>query len=393
MAALFTQRTLWDDTHPTNDSPPDATVDELQAAFERQVLQGLAAEWEQASWLLPDSLRLPLRKPIFAIGDMVRSLGIWSPYKREISLSRELVSHGRWDDIREVLLHEMAHQVAHEGLRAISESDHGPAFRKACRLLRANPAASGTYRTLHARLHHGEKLDANDRVVTRIRKLMALAESSNVNEARAAMCKAHELITRHNVDLINRGVKQDYVSIFLGTPRLRHFREAYHLAHLLQDFYYVHGVWVQTWVMYKGRMGRVLEISGSAKNVKMADYIYAAICRYIDTAWDDYRRGKGLNRYLKTDFAVGIIEGFRSTLEKASTVKENGSLLPACIEDTALIRYVVRRYPTIRSFSRQGPGHDAQVMADGNEKGKKLVIAKGISHNDGYRQRVLAYKQ
>jgi hypothetical protein len=42
-------------------------------------------------------------------------------------------------------------------------------------------------------------LNDHDRVVVRIHKLMALAESSNPNEARAAMLKAHELITRHNV--------------------------------------------------------------------------------------------------------------------------------------------------------------------------------------------------
>jgi hypothetical protein len=389
MAAVFIQSALWDDPQPPEDSPA-ATVDELQAAFERRVLQGLAAEWEHAVWLLPDSLRLSFKKPLFAIGDTARSLGMWSPYKREISLSRELVSHGRWDDIREVLLHEMAHQVAHEGLKAISETGHGPAFRRACRLLRANPAASGTFCTLHARLRHGEKLDANDRIVARIRKLMALAESSNANEAHAAMRKAHELIARHNVGLIERRVKQDYLSIFLGTPRLRHFRESYHLAHLLQDFYYVHGVWVQAWMMDKGRMGRVLEISGSHKNVRMADYVHAAICRYIDTAWADYRRGKGLNRYRKTDFAVGIIEGFRSTLEKTAVAKEDGSRLPARKEDAALTRYVTQRYPHVRSFSRQGPGHDAQVLADGNEQGKKLIIAKGISHKDGYRQRMLA---
>ena len=102
-------------------------------------------------------------------------------------------------------------------------------------------------------------------MVVRIHKLMALAESSNANEAHAAMRKAHELIARHNVNLIAQGVVQEYQSIFLGTPRLRHFRESYHLAHLLQDFYFVQCMWIQAWVLANGKMGRVLEISGSRK--------------------------------------------------------------------------------------------------------------------------------
>jgi hypothetical protein len=386
-----------DSKHPsaTADRSTAGGASVIQASFERQVLRGLLAEWENASWLLPEPLRRSIKRPIFAIRDMPARLGCWSRNKREITLSREIVSGHRWDDVKEVLLHEMAHQVAHEGLQAASEPDHGDSFRQACRLLRANPAASGTYRPLHARLQSGEELNDHDRVVARIHKLMALAESSNPNEARAAMLKAHELIARHNVDLIARGLTQGYHSIFLGAPRLRHFREAYHLAHLLQDFYFVQGMWIQAWVLEKARMGRVLEISGTRKNVRIAEYIHTAISRHIDGAWADYRRNKNLNRYRKTDFAVGIIEGFKTTLQQASATQPQGvtaTQLPVPIEDRALTRYLSRRYPNVRSFSRKSAGQDARVLADGRESGRKLVIAKGITCNGGFNAKLLEYR-
>jgi len=366
----------------------------LQSAFDRQILRGLLAEWENALWLLPEPLRRSIKRPLFAIRDMPARLGCWSRTKREITLSRQIISGHRWDDIKEVLLHEMAHQVAHEGLSATSEPDHGHSFRQACRLLRANPAASGTYRPLHARLQSGEEVNDRDRIVARIHKLMALAESSNPNEAQAAMLKAYELISRHNVDLIAQGLDQDYHSIFLGAPRLRHFREAYHLAHLLQDFYFVQGMWIQAWVLEKARMGRVLEISGTRKNVRIAEYIHTAICRYIDGAWADYRRDKDLNRYRKTDFAVGIIDGFKTTLQVASTTGTRGvgTHLPVRIEDHALTRYLSQRYPHVRSFSRKGAVQDARVLADGTESGRKLIIAKGITRNDGFKNKFLEYR-
>ena len=387
MADRFKQQSLWDDPPPAQ----DARV--LESSLDRRILRGLLAEWENALWLLPDPLRQAVKKPILAIRDMPGRLGCWSPAKREIALSRDIVNDGRWDDLKEVLLHEMAHQVAHEGLQATSESDHGDSFRQACRLLRANPAASGAYRPLHERLHRGEELDDRDRIVVRIHKLMALAESSNPNEAHAAMRKAYELISRHNVRLIGEKSDQEYHSLFLGTPRLRHFREAYHLAHLIQDFYFVQCMWIQAWVVEKDRMGRVLEISGTRKNITIAEYVHDTLCRYIDSAWDDYRRGEGLNRYRKTDFAVGIIQGFTTTLQQASISadRSNSAGLPVRIEDHALTRYVGHRYPHVRSYRKQGAGHDPRVLADGTEKGKKLIIAKGIARSDGFRDRRLEY--
>ena len=366
-------------------------VQALQAAFERQVLRGIAAEWENARWLVPPDLQDALRPPLFSIRETHSRLGSWNPARREISLSRDLVSRHRWDDIRDVLLHEMAHQIAHEVFHATTERAHGDRFREACRMLNADPAASGRFRPLRERLYRVEPMDAADRMVIRIRKLMALAESSNPNEARAAMAKAYELIARHNIGLIDRGERQTYISVFAGHPRLRHFREAYHLAHLLQDYYFVQGVWVQAWVAEKGKMGRVLEISGTRKNVQIAEYVHASVDRYIDSAWNAYRRGKRLGRSRKTDFAIGIIQGFKSTLKAAArgVMPQNAGSLPATLTDQALTRYVAGRYTGIRSFTRQGPGHDARILADGTATGKKLVIAKGITRSDGYRQRLI----
>lgn len=363
----------------------------LQAAWDRRILRGLLAEWEHALWRLPGYLRNRLKKPLFSIGEAHGRLGCWRPHQREITLSRHVVDSLRWDDIKEVLLHEMAHQVVHEGLNAAPESDHGPSFRRACRLLGANPAASGTYPTLHARLHRNGKLSEADRVVDRIHKLMALAESGYPNEAKAAMSKAYELISRCHMDRIQRGLDQAYTSIFLGKPRLRHMRETYHLAHLLQNYYFVQGMWIQAWAIEKNKMGRVLEISGARANVQIAEHVHDTVCRYIDAAWADYGRGKGLNRHRKTDFAIGIIGGFATTLEPAGASADGGARLPVRVQDPALNRYMDQRYPQVRSFSRKGPRYDARVLADGTESGRKLVIAKTITHSDGFRNQLLTF--
>ena len=352
----------------------------IQKELEHRILHGLACEWEAAHWLLKQDHRRLMRKPLFGLNDLKYSWGYWSREKGEICLSRRLVLNHPWDAVREVLLHEMAHQLAQQGLNGNNEPPHGQSFHKACYLLRANPKASGNYRLLQEKILHGPT-DKKDRILVRVKKLMALAQSQNRYEAEAAMVKAHELIAKYNINLFSLETKRDFFSTFVGKPALRHSREAYHLAGLIQDFYFVQGIWVPAYVIEKGKMGRVLEISGTPQNITMASYVYDFVQRFIQSQWNQYNRERGLNRYRKTDFAVGIIEGFRQKLtvkkKKPPRPKKPRSLVP--MEDPLLNDYLAYKYPHTTSFRRAVSSQDETVIQDGMRIGKKLVIYKGIS--------------
>jgi hypothetical protein len=317
--------------------------------------------------------------PLFSLSDREKWLGFWSTEKREISLSRSFVLNHPWDSVREVLLHEMAHQYAIEVLNAHDEPAHGPKFKEACHLLRANPKASGNYKTMREEILEGSS-GSEDRIMLRIQKLMALAESSNHHEADAAMAKSRELIKKYNINFLKNNQNRNYKTIFIGKPLLRHFREEYHLADLLITFYFVHGIWVPAYVVNKGKMGKALEISGTPKNLKIAEYVYEFVKNFISSKWKEYNKGKGYNRYRKTDFAVGIISGFRQKLEKqdrAGEVSQNYSLV--AMTDPMLQAYFDYRYPHTRSLTRRNLMQNPEVIADGTEAGRKLVISKGIT--------------
>jgi hypothetical protein len=274
----------------------------------------------------------------------------------------------------------MAHQCAHQVLKARNEPAHGQAFMKACYLLRANPKASGSYPLLQEKVFHGA-IDSNDKMLLRIKKLLALAESQNRHEAESAMIKAHELIAKHNVDWLSFQRKRNFFSLFLGKPSLRHRREIYHLARLVQDFYYVRGIWVPAYVMEKGKMGRVLEISGTPHNIAMAEYVYDFVLRFIQSQWMSYNENKGLNQYRRTDYAVGIIEGFREKLN-GQHAKQKSAQKPfeiIALGDPQLNEYIEHRYPHTKRFCRAVSSQDEFVRNDGMEAGRKLVIYQGIS--------------
>jgi hypothetical protein len=353
--------------------------DQARQELERCILHGMVCEWEAALLNLDPIKRQLIRRPLFAIKDLQTRWGNWSQEKREISLSRQLVLNYPWDSIRDVLLHEMAHQIAQQLLDASTQTPHGPAFIQACKMLRIHPAASANYQPLLDRiLQH--TLSQYDKRMLRVKKLLALAESKNRFEADAAMTKAHELIARHNIELNLDETKRQFISIFIGSPALRHPREDYHLANLLQDYYFVSGIWVPAYVIEKGKMGRVLEISGNVQNLKIAEYVHSFIVQFIDAQWQKYNQGKRLNRFRKTDFAVGIIEGFRDKLE--SNIKRGKAQrdIFALIQkgDPQLEKYFKFKYPHTTSLNKTAARQDAGVMRDGKKVGSQLVIARGI---------------
>ena len=184
----------------------------IQEEMERHILHGLSCEWDEARCQLSPKHQERFRKPFFSLGDMKRKWGYWHSEKREICLNRNLVLEHSWASVREVLLHELAHQFAEEVLRADGEPPHGPTFERACYLLRANPRASGNYRALDERILQGSA-SPEDKFLVRVKKLMALAQSKNQHEAEAAMAKAHELIKRYNVDLLGRDESRYFVSL------------------------------------------------------------------------------------------------------------------------------------------------------------------------------------
>ena len=357
--------------------------------IEHRILHGLSCEWETALWVLDEPYRERMRPPLFCLRDYARTWGTWSRQRREISLSRELVLRHSWDAVVEVLLHEMAHQFAEEVLGAGEEPSHGPVFQRACHLLRANPRASGRYEPLDDRMAQ-EPRGPEDRMVRRVRKLMALAESPNRHEAEVSMAKAHELMAKHNLLLLEREDTRDFASVFVGRAALRHPREDYALADLLQEFYFVQGIWVPAYVLEKGKMGRVLEISGTEQNVRLASYVHDFVCRFIDARWRAYNKGKGLGRRRKTDYAGGIIEGFRSKLvSQARRKSPEGKKALIKLRDPLLDKYLAYRYPRTVNEKRAVSARDEGVVSDGKAAGRKLVIHKGITEKRGNRKRLI----
>lgn len=340
----------------------------LTAALERLLLERLTEEWSLANY---HHFGDGLRPVAMRLDDSDTHLGTWDRRARTITLSRGLVTQHPWSAVTEVLRHEMAHQYVDEVLHVTGETAHGPAFQHVCARIGVDPAASG--------LPRGVKVEEEDRILRRITRLLALAESPNTHEAEAAMAAARRLMLTYNLDHVNRPT--GYVFRQLGTPTARQDAHERHLGGLLMAHFFVRGIWVKGYDVFTGKSGTVLEISGTPSNVEIATYVHGFLLETGERLWRQHRIAHQISGDRdRRRFLVGVMLGFDNRL--VSETRTSAELGLVWVGDRALDAFYERRHP--RRTSRRA----SQTVADssfhaGVNAGRQIVLHKPIHDSGG----------
>lgn len=328
----------------------------LEAALVRELLLHYALENEQR-------FGGKLRIPVIALGTSERRLGQWIGHARRLELSRALVLERPWVEVTSVLEHEMAHQYVEEVLGVRDETAHGETFRKVCEQRGIDARAAGAPVASDG--------PEGDRVLDRIRKLLALAGSDNQHEAEAAMRRAHELMLRHNIENVPTG----YEVRHLGDPRRRTNRVESDVMGLLSECFFVKVIRIPVYLPREGKHGAVYEIAGTRANVEMAAHVHAFLLATADRLWQENRRDErvrsGRDRFA---YQSGVIRGFRDKLVGERTELRGTGLI--WVGDSQLDRFYRARHPRITTRSRRVRVNEAHSA--GREAGRSVVLHKPV---------------
>jgi hypothetical protein len=335
---------------------------ELEAALLRELRQRY--DWENR-----ERFAGKLRPPVILLADSTTHLGRWHSATRVLELARGFVLARPWLEVISVLEHEMAHQYVDEVLRVRHESPHGETFRRVCHERGIDARAAGAPAV-------GEPAPSDpgvDRVLERIRKLLALAGSSNQHEAEIAMRKAHELMLRHNVEAAH--ADRHYEVRHLGDPERRETRVESEIAGLLSEFFFVKVIRVPVYLPRTGKTGRVYEIAGTRANVEMASHVYAFLLATAARLWaenrHDTRVRNGRDRLI---YQSGVVNGFREKLvAERVDLKQTGLVW---VGDGDLDAFYHARHPRIthrRHTVRINSAHAA-----GREAGRTVILHKPV---------------
>ncbi len=313
-----------------------------------------------------------LKGATIELGDADRYLGRWHRETRSIEVSRRLVLERSWGVVVEVLKHEMAHQYVNEVLGVVDQSAHGPAFRGVCQRLGIDAAAVG--------LPDAPAVESDDesaRVLERISKLLALAESSNLNEAQAAMNAAQRLMLKYNIDHVTQRDNRGYGFRHLGTPTGRVTEAERRLASILLKHFFVEVIWVPAFRPLDGKRGHVLEVCGAHGNLEMATYVHAFLLRTAQDLWKAHKKATGSrsDRDRRT-FLAGVMAGFDDKLSTQHETNRSQGLV--WVRDADLGKFYRARHPRIRNVRYTGTSR-TEAHAEGRAAGRRIVLHKPVT--------------
>jgi Protein of unknown function (DUF2786)/SprT-like family len=346
--------------------------DALSTALETALLRQLLAAWR----VLNDTyFKGRLRAPTLALADGAHKLGQWLAHERRIELQRAFVVDGAWGAVLEVLKHEMAHQFVCEVLGDPDPTPHGPAFRAVCERHGIDAAASGVPDAAAA-------TPEAERVLSRVAKLLALAESPNVNEAELAMAEAQRLMLKHNVDVTARSA---YSFRHLGAPTGRVSEAERILANILNDHFFVECIWVPVWRAREGKRGSVLEVCGTTVNLAIAEHTHAFLLHTAERLWAQYQRDHGAERRDRRTYQAGVMTGFREKLDAQRKQHARQGLV--WVGDGDLTKYWRRRHPHVR-WTRHSGAERNEAHAHGRAAGRNIILQHAV-HERVQRGRLL----
>lgn len=322
-------------------------------------------------------------------------IGQWAPATREMSFSRKLVTYSPWNEVLEVLKHEMAHQYVSEVLKITGETSHGPTFQSVCKQYNIDAAASGS--------PDDTTTSTTNHIVEKIQSLLkkTVENGASEEEAQTAASVAHNLMLKYNIELQEKNEELGYTVRFLGgvTGRIQGYMSE--LASLLSKYYFVEIIWVTSYDPRTKKKGHELEVSGTKENVEVADYVYDFISRTAVDTWDRKLKDKtfkwslhqeflktfgatgiapqslqGFITSARTNFLIGFVRGFREQLKQAEAKEQAAGLVLRV--DPRLEEFYHTRHPHIRNIKHGGGFHNSGMRNQGFAEGQAVRLPAGM---------------
>jgi hypothetical protein len=299
-------------------------------------------------------------------------LGYFDSRAYELGLSKKLMYTAKDEVLKNVLRHELAHFMCY--LLYGPAVLHGEEYHLCCKSFGWGAEVYGASAFVEAencKVHDDN--EKTNKLLERLKKLLALASSDNIHERELATLKANQLLLEHNLDLTKVQSNEEeivYVKRVLEATK----KKAKHVAiyEILKTFFV-------SPVFNHGRGIFYLEVIGDKTSVELADYVAHFLNSELEIIWKETQREnptlKGLS--CKNSFFNGVAKGYIEKIQKQKSSLATGSELVAIEKNIQKNLRIV--YPRIGHSSLSGGSHNEAAHSAGRDRGAKLSIKPGIS--------------
>ncbi|MES2198879.1 MAG: DUF2786 domain-containing protein [Chlamydiota bacterium] len=309
-------------------------------------------------------------------------LGYFDPLFRELGFHERLM-HASTKQLHNVIRHEIAHYILFIN-DEYQDQPHGPEFRAFCQRM---GWGEEVYRaTLCLEDEQLVSKEEESDVLRKVQKLMALAGSSNKNEAEQAMIKSQQLLLKHNIESKYIG-HNDEEKMFLKRIIKQKQRDAkMRSISKILDTFFVSSVF--------NRSGdfTYLEILGTAVNVQIAEYVADVLQQKLDVLWLETKQEHQLKGVVaKNSFFLGLAKGYCDKIGFLQKSYQQDATYALVIIGQKLEEAKAMVYSGLSSMKSHG-SYCPEASQLGELAGKHLNINPGLNQTSKNSEAFLTHK-
>lgn len=299
-------------------------------------------------------------------------LGYFDPHTYQIGLNQNLIYSVKEYVLKDILRHELAHYINFI-TNGPHVKPHGNEFKKIC--FENGWEKSISKATMDIELENEKRIGnlKHDKVMTKIKALLKLAQSDNIHEAQLATVKANQLLIKYNIEQLGQNdEEEEFYSEVVFTAKRKNSK--------LIAIYDILKHFLVRPVLIYGQKQISIEVSGSLQNIELADYVASFLDHEMDRLWDIEKKInqlKGLRA--KNSFYHGLAKGYDSKMQSIQNEMDSSSSKQLILIQNNLdekMKLIYRRLSHTQSQSKI----DSNAFNNGISRGKNLTINQALKN-------------
>lgn len=221
----------------------------------------------------------------------------------------------------------------------------------------------------------------DNKFIEKIKKLLALAQSDNENEAKLAAEKAQELIVRHNIKI--QSLKKEnkefiHMTLLSNQPYMKPHVDS--ITNILVKYFFVRVIVSdvdtgELTVDFRRKIRKDFFIIGTTENTTMAKYVFDYLSIVYQRLWLKYKKENSLGEKARKSYYLGLTHGIYKKLEETrKKVEESYGLV--LVKDAELENYMDNL--NLGKASSNSSCSNSTAYYDGVEDGNKININRPV---------------
>lgn len=215
------------------------------------------------------------------------------------------------------------------------------------------------------------------KIKEKIKKLLALSGSDNVNEAKQAMERAQEMMIKYNIEMnqVEGTTDKEYVVEYTKGFKREAMDEKF-ILDVITRFFYIDLVKTKRFGEFK------FAFVGEKQNVETALYVRNFLKTTFKRVWNKYKKDNNAPNKAKQSFYCGLWLGLTKSLaEQLKKAEEEHGKALVLVKDPNIEKKVKEEFGDglKKSGSKAIRTGDAEAKAKGYEEGKKIKIGERLN--------------